>query len=203
LSRHRASADLEPAEPFDVSPLRDEDMDELKKVFVASFAGHQPFASLDADARARAADQCLEKTRAGADGPWLRQASFVARAHKDQSLAGAILITLMPDGDAHEYDSYYWNEPAPGDLIETRGGRPHLTWVFVRPWLAGQGAGTALLHAAVQVLSDLSYRELFSTFLLGNHASAMWHWRHGFELLSHPYSVRRMRREIRGKGVKE
>ena len=41
-------------------------------------------------------------------------------------------------------------EPPPPDAVARRLGRPHLTWIFVHPFAAGQGAGTALLHAATR-----------------------------------------------------
>src|SRR5262249_37651677 len=96
--------------------------------------------------------------------------------------------------DAAEHDSYYWQEPPPADLLEKRRGRPHLTWIFVEPVRAGRGVGTGLLGAACQTLRRLGYRELVSTFLAGNDASTLWHWRNGFELLAHPFSHRRLRK---------
>jgi len=76
-------------------------------------------------------------------------------------------------------------------------GRPHLTWIFVSPWQAGYGVGMALLAAAVQGLIGLGYRELASTFLLGNESSTHWHWRAGFRLLAYPGSMRVMREQVR------
>ncbi len=72
-----------------------------------------------------------------------------------------------------------------------RLGRPHLTWIFVHPFAAGQGAGTALLRAATRGLLALGYAELASTFLLGNESSTLWHWRNGFRLAGSPWSRRR------------
>jgi L-amino acid N-acyltransferase YncA len=71
-----------------------------------------------------------------------------------------------------------------------------LTWIFVSPWMAGQGIGTALLAAAVKALRELGYEHLLSTFMLGNESSMLWHWRNGFQLLAFPGSMRR-----RGDGV--
>jgi hypothetical protein len=43
--------------------------------------------------------------------------------------------------------------------------------------------GTALLGRAVSALSTLGYRNLASTFLVGNDRATMWHWRRGFQLV--------------------
>jgi L-amino acid N-acyltransferase YncA len=58
------------------------------------------------------------------------------------------------------------------------------------------GVGSALLAAAVRELLALGFPRLFSTFLLGNESSLLWHWRNGFQLLSSPYSLRRMRQRL-------
>src|SRR5262249_42893545 len=156
----------------------------------------QPFGSLDDSMRRQAAHKCLEKTRTGGDGPCVERASFVA-LHERQ-IIGAILITLLPEGDPTDWDSYYWREPPPEDCIARRLGRPHLTWIVVSPWFAGQGIGTALLAAAVQELRALGFTQLLSTFLFGNESSMLWHWRNGFQLLAHPSSARlyRARRQM-------
>jgi L-amino acid N-acyltransferase YncA len=57
--------------------------------------------------------------------------------------------------------------------------------------------GSALLGAATDALLALGYRELASTFLLGNDPSALWHWRNGFRLAGRPDSWRRMRDSLR------
>ncbi len=197
LSRFVPDPQLQPTEPMDLGPVDENSFTELPRVFARCFRQHQPFASLDEQALHKAAHTCLERTRRGDDGPWLHEASFVIRSARGLAPVGAIFITLMPEGDPTEFDSYYWDEPPPADLLASRRGRPHLTWIFVLPSLAGEGVGTRLLRAAVAELNQLGYTELYSTFLVGNHASTLWHWRSGFELLSDPYSVRRMRREIR------
>jgi GNAT superfamily N-acetyltransferase len=198
LSRFAPDPELNPAEPTELEVVQEADFPALKVLFARAFHHHQPFAGLVEETLQRAADQSLEKTRTGGDGPWVRPASFLIRSPRGSSPIGAIFITLLPEGDPEEFNSYYWNEPAPADLVERNGGRAHLTWIFVHPLLTGEGTGTTLLRAAVRALIDRGYTELYSTFLVGNHASLLWHWRSGFELLSNPFSVRRMRREIRG-----
>ena len=135
-------------------PLSESDFGDLAHVFSAAFERQQPFASLDADKRLQAARASLDKLRGGGDGPWLRQASFIAVENTHHPV-GAILLTLLPDEDPAEWDSFHWREPPPADCIERRLGRPHITWVFVSPWHAGRGTGTALLAAAAAALRDL------------------------------------------------
>ena len=86
-------------------------------------------------------------------------------------------------------------EPPPADSIVRRLGRPHLTWVFVSPWLSGQGVATALLAATVNALIGMGFEELLTTFMIGNDASILWHWRNGFTLAPFPLSRRVLRRE--------
>jgi GNAT superfamily N-acetyltransferase len=171
-------------------PVRPDDWDALEVLFSRAFRATQPFAALDDATRREAADRCLTRTRTGGDGPWIERASFVA-TEEDGTRLGALLVTLLPDRDPCEWGSYQWLQPPPPDCVARRLGRPHLTWVFVDPGCAAVGLGTFLLAAAVRELLALGYRELLSTFLIGNDASALWHWRNGFRLLAHPGSKRR------------
>lgn len=193
---YKSDPDLVPTEKPRLRQVRDEDFPLLEELFRGAFARLQPFASLDNETFKEAAHKCLERTRTGGDGPWLRQASLVARAAKDDQLIGASFITLLPDGEATDYDSFYWNEQPADDLLEKKQGRPHLTWIFVHPFHAGHGIGTALLKRTARILHKLGYSKLYSTFLAGNESSMLWHWRNGFQLLSYPFSMRRIRREM-------
>lgn len=175
-------------------PVQDGDRHDLASLFAASFATIQPFGSLDDELRREAARHCLDKTFTGGDGPMVSWASFVVEEKESQRPNGAILVTLLPDGDPTEPDSYYWNEPPPADCIERRLGRPHVTWVFVSPQRRGDGLGSTLLAAAVHSLHQLGFTQLLSTFLLGNDSSMLWHWRNGFQLLPYPGSKRLRRR---------
>jgi GNAT superfamily N-acetyltransferase len=183
---------IKPAEAAGLRRLEAEDWEELVPLFAGAFRATQPFGSLDDATRLDAAGKCLERTRSGGDGPWIEPASFVARdgAH----VVGAILLTLLPDGDPSDWDSYYWRGPPPADWLERRLGRPHLTWIFVGPLHRGDGIGTAMLTAAGLALRTLGYTQLASTFLLGNELSMLWHWRNGFRLLPYPGSPREMRK---------
>jgi GNAT superfamily N-acetyltransferase len=120
----------------------------------------------------------------------IERACFVAKQDKD--VVGAIFITLLPDSDPCDWDSYHWPETPPADCITRCLGRPHLTWIFVAPLSAGHGVGTALLAAAARELLALGYTQLLSTFMMGNDSSMLWHWRNGFQLLAYPGSYRLM-----------
>jgi GNAT superfamily N-acetyltransferase len=192
LDLHRAGVDAE----VNLRPVQPGDWSELAPVFSAAFRHIQPFGSLDEDTRRRAAEDALDRVRQGGDGPWIEQASRVAV--DEGNPIGAIFITLLPDTDPCDYDSYHWDGPPPPDAIASRRGRPHLTWIFVDPIAAGDGIGTALLAGAVRELRALGFSELLSTFVTGNTSSMLWHWRNGFRLLAHPGSKRLLRQRLRG-----
>jgi len=176
-----------------IRPLRDDDWERLVPVFAASFDRQQPYSGLDREERLVAARRSLEYTRDRGDGPLIRAASFTAHDAAHGGLAGAIVVTLLPDADPTEWGAFHWPEPPPPDCVERRAGRPHLTWVFVVPTRAGEGVGTALLDAAVRGLLGLGFTQLASTFLAGNDSSMLWHWRNGFRLLPYPGSKRTTR----------
>jgi GNAT superfamily N-acetyltransferase len=173
--------------------VRPEDFEPLGMVMAGVFSNIQPFGSLDKESRWEAVRESLNRTRTGGDGPWVEQASFVALER--ETVIGAILITLLPEGDPRDFESYHWREPPAADCVERRLGRPHLTWIFVSPWHAGRGVGTGLLAAAVRELRSMGFTHLLSTFLLGNDSSMLWHWRNGFELLPYPGSWRHLRKQ--------
>jgi GNAT superfamily N-acetyltransferase len=200
---YHALLDLRPIDGDDAVPLRPvaaDDWEALVPVFATAFRDIQPFGSLDDATLLEAARACLRRTATGGDGPWIETASFVADGPDGEGPAGAALVTLLPAGDPCDWDSYYWPAPPPPDCIARRLGRPHLTWIFVAPPLAGRGTGTALLAAAVRRLLGLGYTVLASTFLLGNDSSMLWHWRNGFRLLAHPGSSREVQKRWRRAG---
>lgn len=188
-------------DPWVIRPVEPDEVPRLVPLFAAAFRVTQPFGSLDDATRQEAAAQVLERTRTGGDGPWVAPASFVALQSDGgpQPYAGAIFITLLPGGDPIDWESYYWSEPAPSDLLEKRQGWPHLTWIFAAPLESGRGLGTGLLAAAVQELLTLGYTELASTFMAGNDSSMLWHWRSGFRLLPYPGSHRVIRKRWLGR----
>ncbi len=170
-------------------PITDADTDWMVELFAAAFANEQPFASRDEQVRRQAAQSCLSRTRSGGDGPWIDRASWAA--WQDGEPVGAILSTLLPLHDPTESDAYYWFERPPPEAIDRRLGRPHLTWIFVDPALAGVGVGTTLLDATVRSLLDMGYSEMLTTILMGNDSSLLWHWRNGFQLLASTGSKRK------------
>lgn len=176
-------------------PLQADDTDALVPIFRDAFARLQPFSSLSDEQRQNAAEQCVQRTFAGDDGLLALPACFVAL--EGERIIGAIIITLLPGGDPLEWDSCRWQEAPPADLWQNTRGQPHLTWIFVGPWHQGTGVGTQLLRVAVRVLGEQGYATLWSTFLLGNESSMLWHWRNGFTLLPAFLSKRRMRRELK------
>lgn len=202
---YHALLDLEPwvARPLEgasrkakLRPVQPADWEGLAPLFSTAFDRQQPFCGLDDDRALTAARKSLEHTRCGGDGPWIEQASHVATDGEAGPEVGAILVTLLPDTDPSGWHSYHWNEPPPPDALARRLGRPHLTWIFVSPFDAGQGVGTLLLSAVVRDLLALGYKELASTFLIGNDSSMLWHWRNGFRLLAYPGSWRRRVEEM-------
>jgi GNAT superfamily N-acetyltransferase len=191
---YHAVLDLRPIEADEsvsVHALHAGDLQRLDRLFAEAFRYVQPYGCLDDNTRVEAARHALERTRSGGDGPWIERASFIAKI--EEKPVGAMLITLLPAGDPCDWDSYHWAEVPPPDCIERRMGRPHLTWVFISPLEKGHGLGTALLAAAVRQLLAMGFTQLLSTFLAGNDASILWHWRNGFQLLAHPGSYRLMR----------
>lgn len=183
------SLDLDGAARVPIRPFADADWDALVPVFADAFARQQPFAGLGRRKRTDAARASLAQTRDGGDGPWIPAASHVAVTADGETL-GAVLITLVPLTDPREWEAYVWTTPPPPNCVALRLGRPHLTWVFVRPETAGRGVGTALLGRAAESLRRLGFDELHTTFIAGNDSSMLWHWRSGFRLCSYPSSRR-------------
>lgn len=184
---YRAVLDLRPitdVEPVELRPLPPEEIPGLDELFRAAFARTQPLGSLNDDAALAAARACLEKTRSGGDGPLIESACFQAVSETQDGPCGAILMTLLPAEVLTDLWCYRWDGAPPLDAIERGIGCPHLTWVFVSPWEMRRGIGTALLAASAAELLRRGYRRLASTFLLGNDASTLWHWRNGFRLMA-------------------
>ena len=182
-------------ESIRIRALESADWESLATLFAGAFQRVQPFASLSDADRLEAARDCLRFTCDGGDGPVIEPACFVAVDQEDNRLRGAILLTLMPDVDLSDSLDLRWRVPPPPDWAEQRIGRPHLTWIFVGHWSGEQGLGSSLLAATVGALRHLGYQTLASTFLLGNDASVLWHWRNGFQLVGRPHSLRKLREQ--------
>jgi GNAT superfamily N-acetyltransferase len=199
-AHERVPLEVDAAEPVGFRCLEQRDWGRFSNLFAEAFRDVQPFASLSDRQRLEAARQCLKATRSGNDGPLIEPACHVAFRPSDGALRGVILVTLVPIVDLEDCWSLRWKSPPPPDCIEQRLGRPHLTWVFVKPRHAGYGVGSALLAHATRGLRALGYTELLSSFLLGNASSELWHWRCGFDLLPYVGSRRQFRARTRGKG---
>ncbi len=197
LERWAASESEDAA--FHIRPPAPEDEELFPEVFADAFEHVQPFGGLSREPRLAAARLVLGRTWQGGDGPLVRQASFsaVRPAQSPSKPVGAVLITLVPGGDPAQTESYRWPGPPPRDLQEGPLGQPHLTWIFVSPVWKTTGLGSILLGHSVTALRELGYRSLWTTFLLGNDASMLWHWRNGFTLAAFPMSRRLRRREAR------
>lgn len=173
-----------------VRPWTGDDWEAMRPVFSAAFSRQIPFGTLSEEERHDAIRAALEQTRSGHDGPLVHHACLAATDSVGTPLGG-LIVTLVPETSLEEWDAFMWRQPPPANLLELRGGRAHLTWIFVEHLSAGMGVGTSLLREAAPRLLQVGYRELFSTFLSGNDSSMLWHWRMGFELLPYPGSRRR------------
>ncbi len=187
----RAADGAADGEGVTTRPLEADDWRALTDLFSAAFRDRPPFLGLSDRKRRAAAGAILDRCRTGGDGPFIEQASRLAHVDSFEGPVGGVLVTLLPAADLNDWRAFEWREPPPPDAVARRLGRPHLTWIFVHPFAAGQGAGTALLRAATRELLALDYTELASTFLLGNESSTLWHWRNGFRLAGSPWSRRR------------
>ena len=165
------------ADPMDLAPL-----------FVESFGQLEPLAGLMDSERLAAAKEALFDGWEGKEGP-VSRASVVAMEENGQAVGG-VLITLLPGGNLDGPGAWRWLEPPPLGLEAMGMGLPHLTWIFVAEKRQHCGVGAALLSHAIHTLGQAGYSQLATTFLTGNHASALWHWRMGFELMSWPNSPR-------------
>jgi hypothetical protein len=182
-----------PVCPGVLRPLEGGDWESLPLLFAQAFAHQQPYAGLQANTREVAARETLHWVRTGGEGPLIERACLVAHTQDRGKLLGATLLTLLPLDDPTDQASYYWRATPPADAVGQRLGRPHLTWIFVSPYLGGHGIGSALLHASARILLEMGFTELFSTFLIGNDSSMLWHWRRGFQLLPEPRIYRNLR----------
>ena len=154
-----------------VREYRDGDAERLPAPFAAAFARTVPFCTLDENALRAAAADAVDETLAGRHGPLLAEVSSVA---------------VDAEGRG----------PFPKELR----GRPYLTWIFVAPIVARHGLARAMLHRALDRLHRAGEPSLYSTFLVGNETSALWHWDNGFELLPSPYALARRRVALERRG---
>ena len=181
-----------PVSQFLCRVITPDDWPRLQMPFADALRTSSPLCHLTRDERLLAAKQTLEQTRSGVDGPLVEAGCFILEHVDQREVVGAILVTLIPSGDLRSFDADKWNETPPEKPVQQRWGQPHLTWIFVRPEWSRRGVGGTLLRQSIERIHALGYGTLASTILLGNYSSMLWHWRMGFELLSHPTSPRRL-----------
>jgi hypothetical protein len=185
--RDLAPVTAEPLHPVDVRPLPRPEATGLVNLFFGAVRQTQPFAARDNEAARKASDDCFNKTLNGDDGPLIEAACFQAfsermKGEKEQAVGG-MLITLVPKEILTVPYAGMWATLPPKDAVEHKLGIPHLTWVFVNTWEGRRGIASALLAKSVEVLREMGFTELASTFLLDNGPSMLWHWKHDFKLL--------------------
>jgi GNAT superfamily N-acetyltransferase len=169
--------------PWTQASLTAGQKDRLVDLYQAAFAETVPFPALTKEDQFAAAFSILGGSIAGFDGVPIPQASFVIRSRAEKMPVAAALLTLTAPGNWTDFTDPAWKAAPPKDPVRQQWGHPHLTWLFVRPDFQRQGLGTRLLTQARQQLSQLGYAWLFSTFLVGNNSSLLWHWKQGFELI--------------------
>ena len=84
----------------DFLPLQAGDWTCLPDLLAAAFRSVPPLAALSDELRLTAAQECVQRTRAGSDGPAVEPACFVAvDPGQARRLEGAVLITLIQKRD--------------------------------------------------------------------------------------------------------
>ncbi len=171
-----------PSKPVALRAWNDSDPMDLAPLFAEAFATLEPLAGLGDIERQAAAQEALFDGWEGKFGP-VSPTSVVAMGEEGEVLGG-LMITLLPGGNLDGPGAWRWLVPPPLDLESMGLGLPHLTWIFVAAKWQHCGVGAALLSHAIYALRQKGYSQLATTFLTGNHASTLWHWRMGFELMS-------------------
>jgi L-amino acid N-acyltransferase YncA len=167
---------------YALRPLDEADWERMPKPFAHAMFYVLPFASLDEAKQLEAARDCLQKVRDGQEGPLIPEACFVVADQKEDRILGGALVTMWK---VEEFD----REALQAQTL------PHLTWIFITPMLQRHGIGSLLLSQVLEALRAGGHPRLSSTFLLGNDASAMWHWRHGFQLAGYMMSPHAMKKQ--------
>jgi len=168
---------------FELRRLHESDWKDFPPLFAAAFQRPPPLLQLTDTQRLTASQALLDRTHTGGDGPVVSSASFVFGDRETGELLAAVLITLIPVGDLQDFTHHNWSNVAPPDALTAGWGQPHLTWLFVSPQKQRRRLGSLLLRESASALKRMGYPQLVSTFLLGDHASMLWHWRAGFQLV--------------------
>ncbi len=155
----------------------------LTTLFKQAFARSAPYFSLSpAELDQAVQDHFLSVLQAH---PWpiAWSASRLLLKESSNEPVAASVVTLVPDANWTDFTDPKWQQQAPPDALEKCWGHPHLTWIFVSPQYQRHGIGSILLSEARNEVRNLGYRNLFSTFLVGDYESMLWHWKQGFELI--------------------
>lgn len=148
------------------------EIEELKKLFVSAFAKVAPLDSMPPTTRRHAADAAMTHTTAGGDGELFAPACFAAADAGDGELVGAAIVCRI-GLRADEWP----DAPVPDNLV-------NLTWLFVSPQRQRSQIGSALLDHVSAALAKHQTPWLVSHFADDNGPAMLFHWRHGFELVS-------------------
>ena len=167
------------------------DWDQLSGPFDRAFCRSAFYMSVPEEARGQYTRDHLDRTRHGAYGPLIPEASFILEDPNadHETVIGGCLINRVAVGDLVHFQPTDDNEQVPR---REKPGLPHLTWIFVDWRHQRRGAGELLLRTAVSELRRLGETRLTSTFEAGAEPSQLWHWKMGFQLLSYPGSPRRL-----------
>jgi len=169
---------------IELLPLTSWSSSELANLFQQAFQNSAPFASLSADDRVRATDEHFLNVLRGRSWPVDWRASRGIRQPGSLDPVGASLVTRVPSADWSDFTDPAWQTQPPENAAESGWGLPHLTWLFIPPQAQRQGFATILLNHARTFLHTQGDQELYSTILVGDHSSLLWHWKQGFQLIS-------------------
>lgn len=184
LSFEKSSQAAVASDEFSIRKLSGADWPEVRRLFFDAFSASQPFSLLPVAEAQDLADECVNRTEQGEDGPLVESACHVMLESRSQRIVGAALVTLTPAGPLTDFSHPDWKAIPPDNAVAEKWGRPHLTWVFVSPSFSRQGLARRLLHSSIAELQQLGFVEMSSTFLADNTPSLLWHWQMGFE---HPH----------------
>ncbi|WP_437192111.1 GNAT family N-acetyltransferase [Planctomicrobium sp. SH527] len=160
-----------------------EQKDSLLELFRESFSQSAPFCALDQGMQDAATLDLLGGSLVGGSGYPVNDSSFAICEEESDRPVAVIQVTLVSPGDWSDFTDSNWQVPVPRDPLKSCWGHAHLTWIFISPRWQRRGLGQVLLMNSLSSLKSLGYGKLFSTFLLGDHASMLWHWKQGFQLL--------------------
>ncbi len=169
---------------FQQTPLKTSSESRLVELFEQSFSQTFPYRHLEARERRRAAESQIGKAFHGSSWPVNDDASQILINNENQQAVAAAIITQVPDGNWSDFSDPAWQCRPAKDAAGQKWGVPHLTWIMVDARFQRRGLAALLLRHASETVRQQGHTHLFSTFHIGNHASMLWHWKQGFQLIS-------------------